>query len=580
MQTSEELASLQNNAASQALNLAKLHNRTCLLFLQQKLAVKAVKTKYLSIANHWIKLFQKAPIELEILFIQTQHNTSQQARYLKTNLLILLLARQKNLHLSLIKQLVYAAQIRDITNFKVLHKGGLDKPANGLIRKSSIKCIQFCAKHGLSYGLSEQLIANQYRHQSPPVIGLGEQIFNTSCEYIQLQHELDFPCDWPSRVNKLAIKCASNIKLAELTLIYQSLSEIPAGSLCSLKQQTDLIYIFSENKRHYFLPQDLAKAKPYIYQEEEQEEPLYKQIQFSEQPSKINISKLFALITECFPQLSEASFHFSELDIQPSSEIYQIRQAVEQKQDDPVLTLNSVLNQHPIWQQELENYAKTIANNAEANLTSKNAIMMLGLNRVPYWIIRRALEVNLFKIQHQNTHRFSKYLESAQAMAHELSSETEFIYPEEAKLIITFCYYPYLYNAQLALKSFPMELDSLSTEAVFGLKIETAISLSQTISKLWLDKSWINTLIDNQNLPIERVISSKQDRQSLAILKLSNLATHLIYSGQEISLDNSEIQMCLKSLKMTADMFQIKLINCIENNHFYSPRESGIKFTA
>ncbi|WP_016956676.1 hypothetical protein [Catenovulum agarivorans] len=489
-----------------------------------------------------------------------------QKRYLSSCLLLIVFADIYKLHPKLLHKLLIAASLRDISILKLLQQPKLDKKH---LLASALQSAQQVQQRQL--GALAQLIAWQYTNT--PNALFSQQVFSLVCLIVH-QQSLNPTANWLQILKTLVCQDGSKIQFSLLESLFKYLTDLPAGSLVVEQKQQQLHYLMhsSEHEQdticvsltgvwHHFNKDSLALAA--ISSAAEQANKLsfkqvlewcqHKSCEFIKQDEKpANVSQHLSLTA-----LKTLLAHF------------------HQSANDPVDLLNQDIQALPYLHNALCTYASELAeSNAPINKT-RHAIMMLGLNRVYYWLIRYQIESFYIQYQydHQNLHQL--YLLQAQSVAENLANKLKIIDKEQAKLMVSLAFMPYLNAPQIQTYQQAPEFYSHSPELIFKHKKHYPQALLDTLKNDLRLEDWCLDALVALQAPSKLHNFNRKTQQTFALLVCACTSVGLSYVVYD-SVKMSEalpqpLQQALTLLNLDFTSFQQIQQENSQDNNLYSP---------
>ena len=487
-----------------------------------------------------------------------------QKRYLSTCILLIVFADIYKLHPKLLHKLLIAASLRDLALLDALQQTKLDKKK---ILGSAIRSAQ--QTQHCQFGALAQLIAWQYA--APPHCLFSQQVFSLVCLIVH-QQSLNPMANWLHWLKQLICQDGTKIQLSLLENLFEYFTELPAGSQVVDEKQQELHYLIlsaPEDEQatcvslggvwHHFNKKNLQLATIGLPQ--------------------VKASKL------TFKQLIEWCQHksteFVKASTKPASSTQHLTLTAlkkllghfHQHKSDPVVLLDKEIDRLPFVQTALCGYATELAESPTPISKTRHAIMMLGLTRVYYWLIRYQIESFYIQYQYDHQELHQLYLLQAQTTAERLADKLKIIEKEQAKLLVSLAFMPYLHAPQIQSYQQKPEVYSYSPELIFRQAKDYPQALLETLKQdLRLDPCCTDALEALQH-PAQLHKYNLKAQQTLAVLTCACASVGMSFNSQvtdSIQLPET-LQQALTLLKLDFTSFQQIQQENSQDNNLYSP---------
>ncbi|MER2491190.1 hypothetical protein [Catenovulum sediminis] len=507
----------------------------------------------------WLKLDGQGLLSLRFLFFFPLQLPLVSQRYLQTCVLILTFKRILNLHDNLVHKLLTTACFRDLS----LPPKNTNKSAQSYlaeIHKSAVLSALQSKKIGLS-GLS-QLIKQQYAKTSVRQL-LSDRLFNFACRIVN-HRSINSALNWQQLLSKLCRQDALFIDSQLTDLLLQHWGDMPEG-ITVLNNNTQTIgYLLAVKDKSADIYQLNGHIQEYPLAALEVVQAKHKVPQKQYIDCLNNEKFLAALDKTVNPSKHGCKFILTKAELTEYLAIF------NNTNQDPIDQLNKQFNKNTLLMEALKAYAAELSKSQSSFSNLRNAIMMLGLNRIRYWLARVHLENNYWHAYYDHKPLHEQYLKTAQYVASELAKKTDFIYPEQAKLLISVTLIQYLSAPQIKRFAEPPIYYSCTPDSVFGYSKQLPNEFIQAITETWQQPAWMSKSLLQLGEKPNNVLVSKQQQSTLSVIYLALASVGMTYTAQAKQQTAPEIfKQSLACLKLTSnDLYKIQQDNIVDNTCF------------
>lgn len=553
---------------------------------QHEKLIKLIYTgkKSISIEPHLASLvsklqkfyYQQPDIACLFIFIDTQFWNKASARAIKLSFLLLKLNDEHHFHPATIKQVLMAALIRDICALphllkkdKVIGKESYAK----LVVMVAHQSAKLLASRGIKSTALSKLVQFQYERpdgkgpfkKAEHQLTTSQNLFNWCC------HVTDFIChpsrknslDWHSLLNKICRAGNSFGHRDYLESLHKTMTAVPVGSCIVTKDGKQAVCLYQVQTLCFCLPQlEQHTSRSVSVVTISMDEIAHWQHSFAID----SFGHLHSALCNTLPKALDAydlempkSKTPPAPDLSPKESIFKLQRLAHSDRGVEIKELVKVLEQYPIICKQIRQEAQLLSRKHIEIESLRQAVMMLGLNRVPYWLVRSHIEKQILGFNHNQLSLSQTLLFSAQEIAAELVKFSQSLLPEQGKLLMTYLMTPAIFNQKVAIKSTRSlgEKEITTVPELFYISPDSYPELCVSMAKQWQEVGFFVEAIGNQLKQPKQILTNIRDRHVLAISILSIHSAYSICSGLPITtfLQRPPIKDSLKSLKITDQEF-------------------------
>ncbi len=545
------------------------------------------------IAIDWLNIYRSQPdILTNLLFIKLTDQPFYIQKNIKLILLLLILCHKIKVHPALISPLLIAAICKDLIYLKILLKPAIQLNEQQIrqYKQKNPRLSSQLFKQYTHKSNQQQLIARLIKHQFETLNGKGphqrfthnlsfaEQIFSLCCLFVEeLESMLTNKTYSPQTViQSLCTHFYGAINQGLFDHLYASFSSSPLGSTAEDKHgQVVLINFFHQtryacvsiNTNDSLSTKNIREIAPQ---------------QLTSHDLAYVCSNSQALLQYLVDSASllkdKRNYPFKAqaeicADITACPEILKIQKMAQIKQGLEINQLAKEIQQLPAIEHDLCMQAQQLSRKKRPISNLNQALMMLGLNRVPSWVVRNHLEKELLSLPHQQSNLCLEIMKICQFAAAELAQLSRLLLPEKAKLLLSYLLLPAMYNASLAITSrLSFSNSAFNAPELYQVSGEKYANLSFIIAKEWQESKSFIELTRQQLKQIDDIFTSKNEQK---LLSLSMLSIHIAYSCFSTTLDKPNLEndktivKCLKLLDLkTNDFNEVTALTIHEINPF------------
>ncbi|WP_152537523.1 hypothetical protein [Catenovulum agarivorans] len=478
-----------------------------------------------------------------------------QKRYLSTCTLLLHCADIFQLHPKLVHKLLIAASLRDIALTKTQKQSKLDNKT--LIASATASASQL---QQLGFSALVPLVAKQY--QLPPNMLFSQTVFSLVCKLVHQQNLLSL-ANWRHILKAIMTTEGHKLPIFWLDKLYLSLGPIPPGSYVADKQQS-LYWVMSAAQANDHV---VCLSTSGIWQLKSTEN-----LTITDSEKYLKPQELILCCQHKSTELIRLD-QTSEVNNFSLTQLTHLLGHFHQHKRDPVSLLSDDITNLPTVRLALCRYASELAQTSTPIEKTKHAIMMLGLGRVYYWLIRYQIETYYLKYTYDQQNLHLLYLKQAQSVAERLVQTLGFIETEQAKLLVTLAFMPYLNAPKIQTKVVRPQLISISPAQIFAQIKTYPQALIKTLTEQLRIEHWCADALVALNSLADLPRFNLKTQQTCALLICACSSVGLSYNPAEIGSTQlpTELSHALSLLKLDfTSLQQIQLENSQDNN-LYSP---------
>ncbi len=544
--------------------------KQCYIYSQQK-EKKEINflPELTKLALCWLKYYRSQPdLMSHLLFVKLADQPFYIQKNIKFIILTLALCHKEKVHPALISPLIIAGICKDLIYLKIMLKNKPqlnDKQLRQYKQKNpslSAKIFAQCSKDSQQ----QQLISVLIKHQFETLDGKGpnkrfqhnlsyaEQIFSLCCLFIEKLECLSSGASKPVNtvLNSLCTTHYAGVNSRLLDQLYACFTNFPLGCKAQDKNQQTVLISYHHQQRSASLTID---GNGQLLTNKIREIPFY-QLTISNSTYICSNTKVFLKTLYNLQVLLEENRNYTFInkaeisaDITACPNILKLQKMAQVKQGIEINQLAKEIGQFKDIEQDLCQQAQALSRKNKPIKNIKQALMMLGLNRVPSWVVRNHLEKELLSLTHQQTALCLQIMRISQYAAAELALQCRLLLPEKAKLLLSYLLLPAMYNARLAIKN-KIEFNNSAFNApdLYQVSGEKYAQLSQIIATEWHESSSFIALTRQQLKNIDDVFTSKDEQKLLSLSMLSIHVAYLCFHGNTKTTDKTNIKNTDKCL--------------------------------